>query len=1474
MTHNLFNTKQTFKTGTGADGTFYSLPQLEKEGIATISCLPISIRIVLESVLRNFDDGKKISEDDVKHLANWSANADRNEEVPFTVARVLLQDFTGVPLLVDLAAMRSAVDRLGKDVGVIEPLVPVDLVIDHSVQVDFAGSESAYQKNMEMEFKRNEQRYRFLKWGTQAFNGFRVVPPGIGIVHQVNLEYLAKGVFEKDGVYYPDTLVGTDSHTTMINGLGIVGWGVGGIEAEAGMLGQPVYILTPDVIGVHLSGELPQGATATDLVLRVTEILRAAKVVGKFVEFHGEGAQKLHATDRATIANMAPEYGATMGFFPIDEKTLDYYKATGRNAEDIETIRNYYTAQGMFGIPKKGEVDYTNIIELDLATITPAVAGPKRPQDRIELFGLKDKFTELFTAPVAESGYGKSAEDLEKEFMVTMGANLTGVAAGGGAQSPASVPVPIKKNVSEENTNTWSETEMINNRPTPDRVEDPSENVEQQTTSIGHGDVLIAAITSCTNTSNPAVMLAAGILAKKAVEKGLQVPGYVKTSLAPGSRVVTEYLEKTNLQPFLDKLGFELVGYGCTTCIAEGTPVLQADGTSRPIEKMSESGGAMLFAPTADGKLTLSKQTERMNQGIRDCVSLVFQDGRELICTPDHKILCAGGRWVRADQLILGEDRIIIGLDAPLDEPEIDEIGYQLEAGEMSFNMDNLHERAKTLAFARIVGHLLNDGSISVQAQGRMNVGQAIDREIVLNDIELVTGKRPKANKYDERKWSIVLPKELTAAIIALDGVRIGRRIHQTAKLPAFVLDENCPLSIVREFLGGMFGADGWSPVLHRQGKREEDAILKYPAFSQSAKPENVADLREMMSQLLNLLKKCGVNTERAKIYEYPTRRSASSYPAGTDGSPRVEVRLQLADGLSFVERVGFRYCVDKMMRASAAAVYWRTVSHINRQRLWMSNRLQEQHITSPSLSFTNARQSAASELLQAETAVFPHYSLLAGHDRFTRLPQPTARKFQPLHRDSCDFPSPVELFRQIGVRDWFAPLEKQGKNTAKRYCANKESLTLPTFALKIIDRKPVGKRTVFDLSVNETHAFIAGTIAVHNCIGNSGPLDHALEESVVENDLIVASVLSGNRNFEARVHQNVKANFLMSPPLVVAYALAGSVTKNLVEEPLGQDTDGNDVFLKDIWASLDEVRELLQAAFEPETYRKLYGDFAGKNPLWNDIPTVVGKVYEWDEDSTYIQDPPYFEGFTMETGEFCDIHGARPLAIFGDSVTTDHISPAGAIKPSSPAGLYLQENGVEPMNFNSYGSRRGNDRVMLRGTFANVRIKNLMVSPKEGGFTTFQPDGEAMTIYDAAMKYKDQKTPLMIFAGQEYGTGSSRDWAAKGTLLMGVKAVVAESYERIHRSNLIGMGVLPLQFKEGESVESYNLDGTETFDLTGLENTEIKPRQNVTLKIHRADGNEDEATLTLRIDTPIEVEYYRHGGILPYVLRELLSAE
>ena len=956
MAHDLFSTLQSFTTGNGAEGTFYSLPQLENSGLGAISRLPVSIRVVLESVLRNYDGGKRVGEPHVRELSAWGATDERSNEIPFVVARVILQDFTGVPLLVDLAAMRSAVKRMGKDAGVIEPLVPVDLVIDHSVQVDYAGSEASYKKNMEMEFKRNDQRYRFLKWGTQAFNGFSVVPPGIGIVHQVNLEYLAKGVFERDGVYFPDTLVGTDSHTTMINGLGIVGWGVGGIEAEAGMLGQPVYFLTPDVVGVHLTGELPQGATATDLVLRITEMLRKANVVGKFVEFFGEGAAALNATDRATIANMAPEYGATMGFFPVDEKTLDYFRNTGRSGEHIDTIRNYYTAQGMFGIPLDGDVDYTTVVELSLDTINPSVAGPKRPQDRIELSNLDDRFIELFTKSLADGGYGKEAADLDKRFPVSMGTETTETATGGGEQAQKSTPESIHDSTTPDNTSVATEIEMMNNRPTPDRVEYHEDEHPSINTTIGNGDVLIAAITSCTNTSNPSVMIAAGIVAKKAAEKGMKVPPYVKTSLAPGSRVVTEYLEKAGLQQYLNQVGFNLVGYGCTTCI------------------------------------------------------------------------------------------------------------------------------------------------------------------------------------------------------------------------------------------------------------------------------------------------------------------------------------------------------------------------------------------------------------------------------------------------------------------------------------------------------------------------------------GNSGPLDPSIEEQIVEHDLIAASVLSGNRNFEARVHQNIKANFLMSPPLVVAYALAGTVVKDVYLHPIGQDSGGNDVYLKDIWASLDEVKEYLQVAFDPATYKKLYSEFAEQNPLWNNIATSVGKIYEWDTSSTYIQEPPFFTDFSMKTGSFSDVTGARALAIFGDSVTTDHISPAGAIKANSPAGLYLQELGVEPKDFNSYGSRRGNDRVMLRGTFANVRIKNLMAAPVEGGFTKHQPDGADMTIYDAAEKYKAEGTPLVIFAGTEYGTGSSRDWAAKGTALMGVNAVVTESYERIHRSNLVGMGVLPLQFQNGESATSLGLDGTETFDLIGLENAEIKPLQDVIMRIKNATGESREISLKLRIDTPIEIEYYKNGGILPYVLRQLIG--
>ncbi len=980
MPHNLFQSLQNFDAGKNRAGQFYSLPQLEQQGLGAISKLPVSIRIVLESVLRNFD-GKKIREQDVRTLAGWKPQAERTDEIPFIVARVLLQDFTGVPLLVDLAAMRSAVKRLGRETSIIEPLVPVDLVIDHSVQVDFSSTPDAFMMNMEMEFKRNRARYQFLKWGMQAFNGFNVVPPGIGICHQVNLEHLAKGVQEKDGIFYPDTLVGTDSHTTMINGLGVVGWGVGGIEAEAGMLGQPVYFLTPDVVGVHLSGQLREGVTATDLVLRITEMLRAAKVVGKFVEFHGEGAASLSVTDRATIGNMSPEYGATMGFFPVDEETCKYYTATGRSEEQVEAVRSYFKAQNLFGMPRKGEIEYSQLFELDLSEIVPGVAGPKRPQDRINLTDLKERFTELLQKPVSENGYNKSEKELGKRFhtrigveatvnvaatvggggaanSVTATASGTGALSGGGAQESETVPQGAG-NTSEKDTSTLTEIEMMNNRPTPTRIEEiPHEEFPKGVVDLGHGDVLIAAITSCTNTSNPSVMLAAGLLAKKAAERGLTVRPSVKTSLAPGSRVVTDYLERTGLQPYLNELGFNLVGYGCTTCI------------------------------------------------------------------------------------------------------------------------------------------------------------------------------------------------------------------------------------------------------------------------------------------------------------------------------------------------------------------------------------------------------------------------------------------------------------------------------------------------------------------------------------GNSGPLDPRIEEVVSHNDLVAASVLSGNRNFEARVHQSIKANFLMSPPLVVAFALAGRINIDMANEPLGKDKDGEDVYLRDIWPKMEEINELLRAAFDPETYRKLYGDFTEQNPLWNDIPTSTGNVYDWDSQSTYIQEPPYFEKFSMSAGSLCDIKAMRPLAIFGDSVTTDHISPAGAIKPKSPAGQYLQLRGVHVEDFNSYGSRRGNDKVMVRGTFANVRIKNLMMPGTEGGVTVLEPVGEQLSIYDASVNYQAAGIPLVVIAGQEYGTGSSRDWAAKGTRLLGVRAVVAESFERIHRSNLVGMGVLPCQFKEGTNAQTLELDGTEIFDVVGLENGTVKPRQDVTLVIHRANGETQEVPVTLRIDTPIEIDYYQHGGILPFVLRQLLAQE
>lgn len=901
MPHNLKKTLKEFKINGGQTGNFYSLPQLGKELGVAIERLPVSIRIVLESVLRNCD-GKKVTEEHVEQLANWKPNAERVDEIPFVVARVVLQDFTGVPLLADLAAMRNVAERMGKNPKKIEPLVPVDLVVDHSVQVDHFREKKALDLNMQLEFQRNNERYQFMKWGMQAFDTFGVVQPGFGIVHQVNLEYLARGVHKKDGVYYPDTLVGTDSHTTMINGIGVVGWGVGGIEAEAGMLGQPVYFLTPDVVGVELKGRLREGCTATDLVLTITEMLRKEKVVGKFVEFFGEGTASLSLPDRATIGNMAPEYGATMGFFPVDEKTIEYFKGTGRTQEEIAAFEAYFKAQKLFGIPKAGEIDYTKTLTLDLGTVAPSLAGPKRPQDRIEIGNVKSTFSSLFSKPVAENGFNKDAADLDKTYTTSNGVN------------------------------------------------------------VKNGDVLIAAITSCTNTSNPSVLLAAGLLAKKAVEAGLEVAPHIKTSLAPGSRVVTKYLEAAGLLPYLEKLGFGVTAYGCTTCI------------------------------------------------------------------------------------------------------------------------------------------------------------------------------------------------------------------------------------------------------------------------------------------------------------------------------------------------------------------------------------------------------------------------------------------------------------------------------------------------------------------------------------GNAGDLTPELNEAIVKNDIVAAAVLSGNRNFEARIHPNIRANFLASPPLVVAYAIAGNVTRDLMTEPVGKGKKGRDVYLGDIWPTSDEIAKLMKFAMNADTFRTNYEQVKKPSKLWANVKGTKGQVYDWPK-STYIAEPPFFESFDMTpAAASASVKGARALGVFGDSVTTDHISPAGSIKETSPAGKYLLANGVLKADFNSYGSRRGNHEVMMRGTFANVRIKNLMIPPKadgsrvEGGETLFQPSGEQMSIYDAAMKYIAEGTPTVVFGGEEYGTGSSRDWAAKGTQLLGVKAVIARSFERIHRSNLVGMGVLPLQFKGSDSAQSLGIVGNETFDIEGLEG-EIKPQQDVTLVIHRANGETQRVPLLLRIDTPIEVDYYKHGGILPFVLRQLLAA-
>lgn len=895
----LLETKTAFNTGTG-EAHLFSLKKLEELGYGNISKLPFTIKILLEAVLREYD-GFAITEDDIKLLANYNAKSPTGE-IPFKPSRVVLQDFTGVPAVVDLAALRSAMDRMGGDPTSINPQVPVDLVIDHSVQVDMFGRDAALMFNVEKEMERNRERYEFLKWGKEAFDNFRVVPPGRGIVHQVNLEYLAKGVFtrkEGDGttVAYPDTLVGTDSHTTMINGLGILGWGVGGIEAEAAMLGQPISMLVPEVVGMKLTGKLREGITATDLTLTVTQMLREHGVVGKFVEFYGDGISSMSLPDRATIANMSPEYGATMGFFPIDSESLRYMSRTGRTDELVKLVEAYTKEQGLFRTDDTPDPEFTSTLELDLGTVETSLAGPKLPHDRIKLNHMKKAFENSLTSDNPTMGFNLTQEKLA-------------------------------------NKGTYRNGQEI---------------------EMKHGDVVIAAITSCTNTSNPSVMLGAGIVAKKAYEKGLEVPAYVKTSLAPGSRVVTEYLKEAGLTEYMDKLGFNLVGYGCTTCI------------------------------------------------------------------------------------------------------------------------------------------------------------------------------------------------------------------------------------------------------------------------------------------------------------------------------------------------------------------------------------------------------------------------------------------------------------------------------------------------------------------------------------GNSGPLPEAVERAIKEGDLIAAGVLSGNRNFEGRIHPWVKANYLASPPLVVAYALAGTVDIDLEKEPLGKDKEGNDVYLKDIWPTTAEITEFLDEAIRPELFEKMYSDIF-ESETWDNIPVGGGDLYEWKDDSTYIQEPPFFVGMGEEPESIKPIKGARVLVKVGDSITTDHISPAGNIKKESPAGQYLIENGVEEKDFNSYGSRRGNDRVMTRGTFANVRFKNQLAPGKEGGFTNYFPDDKITTIFEASLKYRESGTPLVALAGTQYGTGSSRDWAAKGTNLLGVESVIAVSYERIHRSNLIQMGVLPLQFKEGESADTLGLDGTETFDIH-VDDT-VKARQEIKVTATKESGEVVEFTTDCRIDTPVEVDYYRNGGILHKVLRDYVEED
>ncbi|MFZ0008876.1 MAG: aconitate hydratase AcnA [Steroidobacteraceae bacterium] len=1394
----------------GRSYRIWSLASLPQDKLAR---LPYALKILLENLLR-CEDGVSVTRADIEALLEWDPAATPSHEIAFTPARVILQDFTGVPCIVDLAAMREAIVRLGGAAARVNPLSPAELVIDHSVQVDQYGTPGALAANTAIEFSRNRERYAFLRWGQTAFHNFSVVPPSTGIVHQVNLEYLARVIFdtEADGVRsaYPDTLVGTDSHTTMVNGLGVLGWGVGGIEAEAAMLGQPVTMLIPQVIGFRLEGRLQPGATATDLVLTVAEMLRKKGVVDKFVEFFGDGLDHLPLADRATIANMSPEYGSTCAIFPIDAETVRYLELTGRSRERLDLVGAYARAQGLWRERGARPARYSDELQLDLGKVEPSLAGPRRPQDRVPLRSAKQ---------IYETDAAKAAD--ERRARKSQG---TGVAAA---------------------------------------------TLDGERVDIKDGAVLIAAITSCTNTSNPTVMLAAGLLARKARARGLESKPWVKTSLAPGSRVVTDYFRKAGVLEDLDALGFDLVGYGCTTCIAAGTPVLLANGTSRPIEDLPAAGGVRLFGPTADRRLALAMQTHMMVQGERECVRLVLQDGRELVCTPDHRILCDDGRWVEAGKLRKGVDRVVVGLEAPLDEPGADETGYQLTAGDMTFSFTSERGRARTLAFARLVGHLISDGSISVMGQGRMNLGQALDREAALDDVELVTGKRPAGTRYDSRKWALVLPQQLTTAIAALRGVRRGRRVDQPPALPEFVLQPDCPVAMVREFLAALFGADGHAPVLHRQGDSEAKAVLVPPAYAQSAKPEHVEALKGVMREIVSLLLRCGVKARGANVHSFPTRRSSTTYPAARDGVERIEVRLALSEGLSFIERVGYRYCAEKSLRASAAAVYWRTVDTINRQRLWMTDRMEAMH-QDWALTFQQFRRMAAAELMTHESVAFPHYALLEGYDRFDRLPTPETRHFRPLHRELCDFPSPVELLGEIGARQWFSRLEPRATaQPGKRYCNEKESLTLPTLSLAVIDRRPAGRRPVFDLAVDDLHAFLAGTVAAHNCIGNSGPLKPEISAAVKTGDLTACSVLSGNRNFEGRVHPETRMNFLASPPLVVAYALAGTLDIDLTREPIGTGKDGKPVMLADIWPSPAEVQELLARSVDSQMFRDSYASVFQGDDNWAGIKVPAGELYAWDAKSTYVKNPPYFEGMSMQPAPLTDVRGARALAVLGDSVTTDHISPAGNIARSSPAARYLIEQGVEPKDFNSYGARRGNHEVMMRGTFANIRLRNLLVPGVEGGVTVHLPDGEQASIYDAAMRYRKERVPLLVLAGREYGAGSSRDWAAKGTMLLGVRAVIAESFERIHRSNLIGMGVAPLQFLPGQNLASLKLSGREVFDIAGLSTPDARE---VTVTATPDGGSSVQFKARLRIDTPKEREYFRHGGILQYVLRQLAA--